>query len=265
MKTAKILSIFLIVIAIGIYYLHNQRNNSLDYSLKEIEIQLNSKNYDKVSEILEKALRINPESPKANYLYGKYKCAIGSGSVGIKYLDKAIAWDPYYSIARYSRAACNFDNLRYSDAITDYDNIISANSNEAKAYLMRGKAKYLTGDYKGCIQDVDQAQIMKVIDVDGLQSKAESEAKLKDYISATEDYGRLLDYINDKNQKSDIYYLRGNLRNLLRDPKGAIAEYENALAFSPNNFKAIRAIKATKNRKFVATSRTDTIYSELTE
>lgn len=211
---------------------------------------------------------------------GKYKEAIDDfnhsllldSSNSNVYYDKAVAetsiGDYENSMADYSiaiqkdkNAAGAYNNrglvklflVDYAGSVKDFSQAIAIDSSMTDALANRANAKIGMGDYAGAISDFDKAiakgftkksskrHIKAPVQADpqshshALLKRAHAKYKLLDYKGAIADYDQA---IATHQGNFEAYYCRANLKSDLKDEKGALADYDKAVELAPDNAKA---------------------------
>ena len=164
------------------------------------------------------------------YALKDYKGAIADS-------DLVIAIDPQNSSAYLYRGNAKSSLWYEKDAIADYDRAIAIDPRYGVAYLSRGGTKDLLGDYEGAIADYDRAA---AIHHSAKSAREQHKSRLKQYRSTVAKYDREISLqeraANASNPQDGMAYLfRGNAKANLRNYKGAIADYDRAIAIDPQN------------------------------
>jgi uncharacterized caspase-like protein len=118
----------------------------------------------------------------------------------------------------------------YKGAIEDYDQAIKLKPDYADAYYNRGIARSDLGDNKGAIADYDQAIKLKPDFAEAYYGRGNARSNLSDNKGAIADYNQAIEL---KPDYADAYINRGNARSKLGDIKEAIADYKKAVELYP--------------------------------
>jgi len=124
-----------------------------------------------------------------------------------------------------------YDRQDFRGAIEDYDQAIQINPKHALAYYNRGNARYELGNYLLAIEDYTQAIKFNPNYVNAYYNRGNTRSKLGDKQAAIEDYSQVIQ-INPSYTLA--YFNRGNARNDLGNKKAAIKNYTKAIKFNPN-------------------------------
>jgi tetratricopeptide (TPR) repeat protein len=185
----------------------------------------------------DRAIAIDPQNAAAYSSRGDAKAAVGNQKGAIADYDRAIAIAPQDAAAYSSRGAAKNSLWYEKEAIADYDRAIAIAPRYGAAYLRRGETKDLLGDYEGAIADYDRAAAIH----HGPKSARERhKSQLKQYRSTVAEYDRKISLqersANASNpQDAMAYFYRGNAKAGLRNYKGAIDDYNRAIALDPQN------------------------------
>lgn len=195
------------------------------------------------------------DSSNSNVFYDK---AIAETSVG----EYEAAMDDYSIAIQKDRNAAGAYNNRglvklflvdYEGSIKDFSQAVAIDSSMTDALANRANAKIGMGDYVGAISDFDKAiakgftkktpkrHIKAPVQADpqshsrALLKRAHAKYKLLDYKGAIADYDQA---IATHEGNFEAYYCRANLKSDLKDEKGALADYDKAVELAPDNAKA---------------------------
>jgi tetratricopeptide (TPR) repeat protein len=142
------------------------------------------------------------------YLNGEYL-------ESIIYYTEAIVLFPDYPNLYYNRAYSYVKLEKYLDAVPDFSKAISLNSKFTEAYKERGRTSLLMVDAWG---EIDKEKTEILLDM------------------ATKDFNKAIEL---EPSNADLYKNRATLKSrYLKDYKGAITDFNIAIAFNPNLAKA---------------------------
>ncbi len=128
-----------------------------------------------------------------------------------------------------------------SEALKDFDKVVSLDSAYVGVYLNRGNARVALGDYKGGLSDLDMAVKKMPDDPIALCNRAHAKAGLGDAAGAISDLDKA---IKIKPDYTDAYNNRGIIKDDLKDFAGALSDYNKVIELNPN-------IAATYNNRGV--------------
>jgi tetratricopeptide (TPR) repeat protein len=120
-------------------------------------------------------------------------------------------------------------------AITDYDQAIALDPDDAVAYNNRGLARYDQGDPEGAIADYDRAMALNPDYAAAHNNRGVARRSLDDLEGAIVDYDRAIALDPDY---AKTYHDRGIARYDQGDLEGAIADFDWAIALDPDYAKA---------------------------
>jgi tetratricopeptide (TPR) repeat protein len=124
-----------------------------------------------------------------------------------------------------------FEKKDFKGAIEDYDQAIKLKPDYTDAYINRGDARGKLGDDKGAIADYDQAIKLKPDFTYAYINRGNARGNLGDNKGAIADYDQA---IKLKPDDETAYHNRGLTRGKLGDDKGAIADYDQAIKLKPD-------------------------------
>ena len=220
------------------------------------------------------------------YERGRAYSKLGKYKEAIKDFNYSLILDSSNSNVFYDRAIAETSLGDYENAMTDYTTAIQKDKNAAGAYNNRGLVKLFLVDYAGSVKDFSQAIAKDSSMTDALANRANAKIGMGDYAGAITDFDKaiskgftkkntrrntkaavqsdpqsqshallkrahakykMLDYkgaIADYDQaiashqgNFEAYYCRANLKHDLKDDKGALADYNQAVELAPNNAK----------------------------
>jgi tetratricopeptide (TPR) repeat protein len=125
---------------------------------------------------------------------------------------------------------------KFKDAIADLDKAVEKNKDLFKVYKLRGSIKQIIGDFAGAFSDyssaidlkADQGELYEQRAMVRLFTRQDSALILKD-LDAAITYGRKVE---------KVYDLRATIRLQLRDPAGAVSDYETAIGLRPDSARS---------------------------
>jgi len=151
-------------------------------------------------------------------------------------------------IAWYNRANAKSDTANYKGAIEDYDQAIRVFPLYFDAYINRANAKSKISDYVGAAEDLNFVISKDSTLVNAYINRAMARTNLLDYTGALNDYGVALKM---KPAMPELYVSRGNVMYDIKDNQGAIRDFTKAIELNP------KMVSAYTNRAFVKKSMND--------
>ena len=158
--------------------------------------------------------------------YGK----AGNSAQAITDFDRAIAINPEYAEAYYSRGVTHGKIGDHRQAISDYDRAIGINPELALAYINRGAAYHELGDQRHAISDYDRAIEINPKYAETYNNRGIAYGELGEQRQAISDYDRAIE-INP--EYAEAYNNRGAVYGMLRNNRQAISDYDKAIAIDP--------------------------------
>jgi tetratricopeptide (TPR) repeat protein len=160
----------------------------------------------------------------AYYIRGDAKDSLQDYEGAIQDYDQAISLQPDFAIAYHNRGFAKYNSAENSEnPIQDYDQAISLQPDFAIAYNNRGIAKYhLQDDNEGAIDDYTQAIYLKPDFADAYHNRGLAKYYLQDYKGAIQDYNQAIDLESDAityNHRGQVHYLLGNYQAAIADWK----------------------------------------------
>ncbi len=112
----------------------------------------------------EKALEINPQFADALFHRGKARRAKGDLNGAISDYEASVEIDPRLAennrdiaSAYFNRGFIRTNGLEISDALADFDAAVKFNPRYAEAFIKRGEAQIICGDFAKAISDFDKS------------------------------------------------------------------------------------------------------------
>ena len=118
-----------------------------------------------------------------------------------------------------------------SEALKDFDTVVTLDSDYVGVYLNRGNTRVALGDYNGGLSDLDIAVKKMPNDPIALCNRAHAKAGLEDYAGAISDLDKAIK-INPN--YTDAFNNRGIIKDDLKDFAGAISDYNIVIEINPD-------------------------------
>lgn len=129
------------------------KENFMNAWLLRAEIQLETGHPEEALTDIEKAIELAPEEEAAYLIRGRIHEAMNDYTAATEDYNQALALNPFNEEASLLSASLLIKENRPDEAIELLDEIIELKPDLAKAYLERSKAKELTGDKEGALED----------------------------------------------------------------------------------------------------------------
>lgn len=139
--------------------------------------------------------------------------------------NKAIECDSTYLLSFFNRALVYNATNRPMLALKDFDRVIQLDSTNSLTYFNRAMLRTQIGDYNRALEDYDRVALYSPNNVLVYYNRAGVHAQLGEIEEAVKDYSEAIRLYPDF---ANAYIYRGQLRELLRDPKGAKSDRETA-------------------------------------
>ncbi len=161
--------------------------------------------------------------------------SLGKHENGLACYDKAIAINPEYADAYYSRGNAYYDKESLEQAIADYSKAIEINPVYLKAYYNRGVFYYKKGNLVQAISDYNKAIAINPEYADAYYSRGKAYYDKGNLAQAVSDYSRVIE-INPVYPK--VYCNRGSVYYDKGDLELAISDYNKAIEIDPQYAEA---------------------------
>jgi tetratricopeptide (TPR) repeat protein len=177
---------------------------------------------------LDNAIEYNPRYIEAWLLKGEVRFATKEYRYAIRELDQAISLmdplKPDYKAYKI-RAKCKFETGDYKGAVKDWTVYLEAFPNEEEALVSRAAAKINMNDNSGAIADLDEAIKINPENAVSYCYRGVAKGGNKSYVEALKD----LDYsIELKFNYPAAYVNRAAIKMAIRDKRGACSDLEKA-------------------------------------
>ena len=151
-------------------------------------------------------------------------------------------------IAWYNRANAKSDTANYKGAIEDYNEAIRVSPLYFNAYINRANAKTKINDNVGAVEDLNFVISHDSTLVNAYINRAMARRSLLDFKGSLDDYRIALKI---KPRQPELYISRGNVLFDIKDSEGAIKDFTKAMELNP------KMITAYTNRAFVKKAMND--------
>lgn len=124
---------------------------------------------------------------------------------------------------------------KYSEAIEAFNTVTEHQPNNAKAYYLRGIAKYNLGDFYGAEKDYTQTISLKANYAQAYYYRGMTRIQLYNFQGAIKDFNKTISFITSD---AELYIQRGFCKLRLERYKAAIQDFDRSLKKSKNKKKA---------------------------
>jgi|GEM_PF-2095065 len=222
------------------------------------------KNYSKAVDDFSNASRINPKDAFTYYYRGNAKFNLLDYRGAIEDYSIAIKIDPTIEEFYYSRIDAKDKLNDIKGKIDDYSEIINLNPMNEKAYSLRGFLKLSLDDFAGAIFDLTKFIEISPRNVWSLTKEIKPNYQLiskyieenpQNYIAHIfrgMEYGEKKDFtkaIEIDSLNPVAYYLRGRIRRMSADTKGAIDDFTKVIQLAPD--KADAYVYRAEQKKYL--------------
>ena len=164
------------------------------------------------------AIRTNRENPNGYNRRGSLYLLQKHYAEAETDFNMAIGCDSTYLLSYFNRALVYSDTNRPMQALADFDKVIQLDSTNSLTYFNRAMLRTQIGDYNRALEDYDKVALYSPNNVLVYYNRANVYAQLGEIEKAVGDYSSAIKLYPDF---ANAYIYRGQLRELLRDPKGA--------------------------------------------
>ncbi len=171
------------------------------------------------------AIRTNRENPNGYNRRGTLYMQQERYAEAEADFDKAIGCDSTYLLSYFNRALVYSSTNRPRQALEDFDRVIRLDTLNSLAYFNRAMLRTQVGDYNRAIEDYDRVALYSPGNVLVYYNRAGVHTRLGDLEKAVDDYTSAIGLYPDF---ANAYIYRGELRELLHDPKGAREDRDTA-------------------------------------
>ncbi len=140
-------------------------------------------------------------------------------------LDKSIKLDPHYAKAYAARGILYYKSRNFALAINDLDQAIILDNNCFEAYNTRSIIRRLSGDLDGAIVDINRGLNINPKDPIMYSSRGTIYLNIGDYNRAINDFDQAIALNGNLGQP---YFNRGLTKEAMRNPQGAMADFQVA-------------------------------------
>jgi tetratricopeptide (TPR) repeat protein len=132
----------------------------------------------------------------------------------------------------FQQAANKMAAKDYLGALIDLNWIIQLDSQNIKAFCLRGIVQSKLGEYKQAMQDLNQALFLNPQDLEAKMTRGVIRTEMGDAQGAIADFDRIL---QEHPRSIAVYMARGMAKSKLRDYRQAIEDFSRAINLQPDN------------------------------
>jgi tetratricopeptide (TPR) repeat protein len=185
--------------------------------------------FRKAAELIHRANRADPANPLGWFLLGSCREQLRQFREAVGCYDVAVALRPESHLPYYRRAAALAQLKMHAEAIADYDESLRRHPDYVPAYIDRAHSKAALDDLKGAVADLDRALGFDDAPTRIFFLRAEWRQKLNDPAGAAADRREGL----VRTPNDELSWVARGFARLPGDPKGALADFDAALAINP--------------------------------
>ncbi len=195
---------------------------------------IDRKQYKNAEQWLSAATRKDPTDPIGWFLLGWSQDKRKQPLDAVASYSALIALRPQSPVAYYRRGAAFAEAKRWGEAIANYDEAIGYDPAYVACCVDRGLAKLGSGDLRGAESDFTLA-----LDLDGTPTRvyflrSAVRMRLKNRDGSTKDRAEGLKL----RPNDELSWICRGVQKIVTDPKGALADFDEALVLNPNSVAA---------------------------
>jgi eukaryotic-like serine/threonine-protein kinase len=203
-------------------------------------------NYRQAIDLLEKATRKDPRNFSAWFVLGNCYYELGRNGDAVACFNTCIGLRPSFPWAWFNRGLAHLRLHHPKQACEDFDEVIDRDANSTDAYLNRAVAREEMAQFEEARNDLNRAMEVGLGNCRIYLRLTQICAKLGDKDGAKENLTRCLQAV--PNDEYD--WIARGLAKRDEDPKGAIADFDQALALNPRSFEGLQNKAALLSDKF---------------
>jgi serine/threonine protein kinase/tetratricopeptide (TPR) repeat protein len=209
-------------------------NTARDYYLAAAEL-LRGGDYVAARNMLRDARRLDPQDAYIPYALGVCFAELGDYHRAASALDVSLALWPDFFASHYQRARAHHELREYAEAIEEFSAGIRLRPDFLDAYVDRALARRALGDFKGALADLTHALEAGITATRVYFIRADVRRLAGDSKGANADRSEGL----RREPCDEVSWVARGLARLTMDPKGALADFDRALAINPNYLPAL--------------------------
>ncbi|ERN42984.1 tetratricopeptide TPR_1 repeat-containing protein [Rubidibacter lacunae KORDI 51-2] len=190
-------------------------------------------NYDAAIDSFGCALVVAPDSSAIVYRRGLARAARGRATEAIADFNHSIALNPDCAKVYLHRGITHMQTGNWIEAVADYERAIWLDPESECAYLQRGLAYHELGDFEGAIADYNRSLELNPDLYHAFESRERAHKSLEaswEPVPTPDDF---------KSVAAKAYLYRGIESIRIGNQRGAIADFDHALAIVPDNVEAL--------------------------
>jgi serine/threonine protein kinase/tetratricopeptide (TPR) repeat protein len=205
-----------------------------DYYLAALE-QMAGADYAGACERLRYARRLDPQDAYICYALGLCHAQLGDYHRAANAFDASLALWPEFFASHYQRAQCHHELKEHAEAIDEYSAAIRLRPDFLDAYIDRALARQALGDYNGADADLTLALTEGISATRVYFIRAAVRRQAGNISAADADRAEGL----RREPCDEVSWVARGLARMAADPKGALADFDRALAVNPHYLPAL--------------------------
>jgi serine/threonine protein kinase/Flp pilus assembly protein TadD len=205
-----------------------------DHYLTAIE-QMARGDYGSARELLRSARRLDPQDPYIYYVLGLCLAQLGDYHRAAEALDASLALWPDFFASHYQRARAHSELGEHTEAVEEFGEVIRLRPSFLNAYVDRALARLALRDYNGANADLTHALEAGTRSTRVYFIRADVRRLAGDIPGANADRVEGL----RREPCDEVSWVARGLARMDADPKGALADFDRALAVNPHYLPAV--------------------------
>ena len=182
------------------------------------------------------SIRIEPGDVRAWLLMAEGHSSLKRFDEARRCYDVVISLRPDLPWPYFGRGLVGLDAKRYAEAEADFDRVLQLRPREVESRVNRALARLRRDDARGAIDDLSNVLARR----DPPTRAYFIRAAARDRAGDREGAGRDREEGQKQTPQDDLGWVARGLSRLPRDPKGALADMEQALRLDPRSFPALQ-------------------------
>jgi serine/threonine protein kinase/tetratricopeptide (TPR) repeat protein len=209
-------------------------NTARDYYLAALE-RMAGADYAAAYERLRHARRLDPQDAYICYALGLCHAQLGDYHRAANAFDASLALWPEFFASHYQRARCHHELKEHAEAIDEYNSAIRLRPDFLDAYVDRALARQALGDYNGADADLTLTLTEGISATRVYFIRAAVRRQAGNISGADADRAEGL----RREPCDEVSWVARGLARMAADPKGALADFDRALAVNPHYIAAL--------------------------
>jgi serine/threonine protein kinase/tetratricopeptide (TPR) repeat protein len=209
-------------------------NTARDHYLAALE-RMGGGDYAGARDQLRDARRLDPQDAYVCYALGLCYAQLGEYHRAASALDASLALWPDFFASHYQRARCHLELKEHAEAVDEFSRAIRLQPDFLDAYVDRALARRALDDYNGAESDLSHALKEGIAATRVYFIRAAVRRQAGNISGADADRAEGL----RREPCDEVSWVARGLARMGTDPKGALADFDEALAVNPHYLPAL--------------------------